>query len=78
MRVRNDSGIDIRISLMGRDIDWKNGEIIELSEREWGLIYSDTEYGKASDRIFWQGLFHGKLPRLVPLKSKNPDIKESE
>lgn len=76
MRVRNDSGKDIKITLFGREIDWKNGETIDLSDQEWNTIHGTGEFGEHASRVFWARQFDGKLPRLVPLKGRTTDNKE--
>lgn len=81
MKVRNDSGKNLSLSILGEPITWEAGTVIELSERQWNLIMGSTEMERDSARVFWRAQFPENLPQLVPLRgrsvsSSTPDIKE--
>lgn len=81
MKVRNDSGKDLTLSITGEEIDWKNGTTVELTEGQWNLIMGSTEMERVSARTYWKALFPDKLPQFVPLRGRGvstnaPDTKE--
>ena len=80
MKVRNDSGKDLTLTVMDEFISWKAGSVVELTEKQWSLIMGSTEMERDSARMYWRIQFPDMLPRLVPLRGRGnnstPDIKE--
>jgi hypothetical protein len=70
VKVRNDSGKDITLTISHNTKEWKQGESIELTEGEWSLIMGDTTREKESARQYWRGLFPDSLPRFIPYRKK--------
>jgi hypothetical protein len=78
MKVRNDSGKDINLSLMGEEIKWDNGAVIELSERQWNLIMGSTDLERESAKTYWGTMFPDRLPQLVPLRGRSASAPETK